>query len=87
MIDPRHPTLSVKRQCQLVSISRSCFYGGRQGESPLNLALMRPIDEQFMETPFYGSRQMARHLKRQGYEVGRKRVRRLMARMGLQAVY
>jgi putative transposase len=71
----------------LVSISRSCFYGGRQGESPLNLALMRLIDEQFMETPFYGSRQMARHLKRQGYEVGRKRVRRLMARMGLQAVY
>lgn len=87
MIDPKHPTLSVKRQCQLVSISRSCFYGGRQGESPLNLALMRRIDEQFMETPFYGSRQMARHLKRQGYDVGRKRIRRLMARMGLQAVY
>lgn len=87
MIDPKHPTLSVKRQCQLVSISRSCFYGGRQGESALNLALMRLIDEQFMETPFYGSRQMARHLKRQGYDVGRKRVRRLMARMGLQAVY
>jgi len=87
MIDPKHPTLSVKRQCQLVSISRSCFYGGRQSESPLNLTLMRVIDEQFMETPFYGSRQMARHLKRQGYEVGRKRVRRLMARMGLQAIY
>ena len=87
MIDPKHPTLSVKRQCRLVSISRSCFYGGRQGESPLNLALMRRIDEQFMETPFYGSRQMARHLKRQGYDVGRKRIRRLMARMGLQAVY
>lgn len=87
MIDPKHPTLSVKRQCQLVSISRSCFYGSRQGESPLNLALMRRIDEQFMETPFYGSRQMARHLKRQGYDVGRKRIRRLMARMGLQAVY
>jgi len=87
MIDPKHPTLSVKSQCQLVSISRSCFYGGRQGESALNLTLMRQIDEQFMETPFYGSRQMARHLKRQGNEVGRKRVRRLMARMGLQAIY
>ncbi len=87
MIDPKHPTLSVKRQCQLVSISRSCFYGGRQGESPLNLILMRLIDEQFMETPFYGSRQMARHLKRQGYDVGRKRVRRLMSRMDLQAIY
>ncbi|ESQ81549.1 hypothetical protein AEAC466_20955, partial [Asticcacaulis sp. AC466] len=43
MIDPKHPTLSVKRQCQLVSISRSCFYGGRQGENVLNLTLMRLI--------------------------------------------
>ena len=62
MIDPKHPGLSVKRQCQLVSISRSCFYDGRQGENPLNLSLMRLIDEQFMKTPFYGNRQMARHL-------------------------
>ena len=87
MVDPKHPTLPVKRQCQLVSISRSCYYGSRQGESDLNLTLMRLIDEQFMETPFYGSRQMARHLKRQGYVVSRKRVRRLMAKMGLQAIY
>ena len=87
MVDPQHPTLPVKRQCQLVSISRSCYYGTRQGESDLNLTLMRLIDEQFMETPFYGSRQMARHLKRQGYVVSRKRVRRLMAKMGLQAIY
>lgn len=48
---------------------------------------MRLIDEQFLETPWYGSRQMARHLRRQGYEVVRKRVRRLMAKMGLAAVY
>jgi len=48
----------------------------------LNLTLMRLIDEQFMETPFYGARQMARHLRRCGHCVGRKRVRRLMARMG-----
>lgn len=48
---------------------------------------MKLIDTQFMETPFYGSRQMARHLRKQGYCVGRKRVRRLMARMGLRAVY
>ena len=87
MVDPKHSTLPVKRQCQLVSISRSCYYGTRQGESDLNLTLMRLIDEQFMETPFYGSRQMARHLKRQGYVVSRKRVRRLMAKMGLQAIY
>ena len=48
---------------------------------------MRLIDEVFLETPWYGSRQMARHLRRQGDTVGRKRVRRLMARMGLAAIY
>jgi putative transposase len=62
-------------------------HGPRNGESPLNLALMKLIDVQFMETPWYGSRQMARHLRRQGYAVGRKRIRRLMGRMGLSAVY
>jgi len=57
------------------------------GETPLNLALMRRIDETFLETPWYGLRQMARHLRRQGYEVGRMRVRRLMAKMGLAPIY
>jgi len=87
MIDPAHPHLSIVRQCGLVSISRSAFYYEPTGETPLNLALMRLIDEQFLETPFYGSRQMARHLRRRGYGVGRKRVRRLMAKMGLTAIY
>ena len=87
MIEPEHPRLSIVRQCELVSISRSAYYGPVRGEGPLNLALMHLIDEQFLETPWYGSRQMARHLRRQGYEVGRKRVRRLMAKMGLAAVY
>ena len=48
---------------------------------------MRGIDAQFLETPWYGSRQMARHLRRHGHVVGRKRVRRLMAKLGLAAVY
>ena len=87
MIDPAHPHLSIVRQCGLVSISRSAFYYAPVGETPLNLALMRLIDEQFLETPFYGARQMARHLRRRGYVVGRKRVRRLMAKMGLTAIY
>ncbi len=87
MIEPRHPVLPVSRQCALVGISRSAWYGPRKGEKPLNLALMRRIDAQFLETPWYGSRQMTRHLRRQGYAVGRKRVRRLMAKMGLAAVY
>jgi putative transposase len=77
MIEPRHPALPVSRQCTLVGISRPAWYGPRKGENPLNLGLMRWIDAQFLETPWYGSRQMARHLRRQGH-VGRKRVRRLM---------
>ncbi|KHK00534.1 Mobile element protein [Desulfovibrio sp. TomC] len=53
----------------------------------MNLELMRHIDEQFLETPFYGSRQMRRHLRHQGIEIGRGRVRRLMRKMGLVAIY
>ena len=87
MIEPDHPQLSIARQCELVSISRSGFYSRPADETPLNLALMRLIDTQFPETPWYGSRQMARHLRREGYTVGRKRVRRLMAKMGLAPIY
>jgi putative transposase len=60
MIEPDHPCLSVVRQCELVSISRSGFYHRAAGETPLNLTLMRMIDAQFLETPWYGSRQMTR---------------------------
>src|SRR5260370_2099144 len=70
MIDPGHPRLSVVRQCELVSISRSSFYREPTPESAENLVLMRLIDEQFLETPWYGSRQMARHLRRNGWWIG-----------------
>ena len=55
MVDPDHVALSITRQCRLVSIARSSFYYEGTGESPLNLQLLRRIDEQFLETPFYGS--------------------------------
>jgi putative transposase len=87
MIEPEHPELSIVRQCELVSISRSGFYYRPAGETPLNLTLMRLIDAQFLEAPWYGSRQMARHLRREGYTFGRKRVRRPMAKMGLAPIY
>jgi putative transposase len=87
MIDPDHSRLSILRQCELVSISRSSFYRAPTPESAENLALMRLIDEQFLETPWYGSRQMARHLRRTGWCIGRHRVRRLMTRMGLAPIY
>jgi putative transposase len=71
LIAREHPHLAIVRQCELVSISRSGFYYAPVGASAFNLTLMRLIDEQFMETPFYGARQMARHLRRCGYWVGR----------------
>jgi putative transposase len=87
MVEPNHPGLSITEQCGLLRMSRSSWYYESQGENPLNLTLMRLIDEQFLDTPYYGARQMARHLRRQGYWVNRKRVRRLMDRMGLSAIY
>jgi putative transposase len=87
MIDTGHPRLSIVRQCELVSIGRSSFYREPPAESAENLKLMRLIDEQFLETPWYGSRQMARYLRRNGWSIGRHRVRRLMTRMGLAPIY
>jgi putative transposase len=87
MIDSDHKAISIARQCELVSISRSGYYYKPAGEKEENLQLMRLIDEQHLSTPFYGARQMARHLRRQGHTVSRKRIRRLMAKMGLAAIY
>ncbi len=96
VIEPEHPSLSVARQCDLASISRSSFYYQPAGERAENLGLMRLIDAQFLETRRSGSRQMARHFRRDGHEVGRKLaetrrvcgcVRRLMAVMGLAPIY
>ena len=81
------PGLSLSRQCQVLSISRSSFYYLAKGESAENLTLMRRIDELFLQYPFYGSRQMVRQLRREGLRIGRHRVRRLMRLMGLEAIY
>jgi putative transposase len=87
MVERDHPGLSITRQCTLLQVSRSSLYYEALGESPLNLELMRLIDKQFLETPYYGARQMVWHLRRQGYRANRKRVRRLMQTMGLAAIY
>jgi putative transposase len=82
-----HPDLSLSRKCGLLLISRSSLYYSAKGESPSSLALMRRIDELFLKYPFYGSRQIVRHLRREGLCIGRHRVRRLMRLMGLEAIY
>ncbi|MEM9224498.1 MAG: IS3 family transposase [Pseudomonadota bacterium] len=82
-----HPALSVTAQCRLLSIPRSTFYHTPRGETAENLSLMRRIDEQFLQTPFYGVRQMTWHLRSEGEMVNPKRVRRLMRLMGLMPIY
>ena len=86
MVEPDNPDLSITAQCRLLSISRSGYYYAPVPENGATLALMAVIDQVFMDCPWYGSRQMARHLQRMGHAVGRRRVRRLMARMGLVAI-
>src|SRR5260370_2961066 len=87
MTDPGHPRLSDVRQCELVSISRSSFYREPTPESAENLVLMRLIDEQFLETPWYGSRQMARHLRRNGWGIWRHLARRPVSKNGFAPVH
>jgi len=87
MVDREHPALSTVRQCALLSISRSSVYYRPRGHSQKDLAVMKLIDQQYLTTPFYGSRRMKVWLDREGYPANRKRVRRLMRTMGLQAIY
>ena len=70
-----------------MGLNRASYYYQPAGESALNLTLMREIDEIYTEMPYYGRRKITAQLRRQGYEVNPKRVRRLMAKMGLEAIY
>ncbi len=87
MIEREEAELSLSGQCRLLELSRSSLYYRPKGESAETLALMREIDEVFLRYPFYGSRQIVRHLRARGMRVGRHRVRRLMRLMGLEAIY
>jgi putative transposase len=87
MVDRQHQSLSIIGQCRLLGISRSSLYYRPVGVSSEDLNLMQLLDQQYMATPFYGSRRMKVWLHGQGYPVGRQRVQRLMRAMGLQAIY
>ena len=87
IIDHGHSELSVVRQCELLDISRSSVYYNPVEASEYELGLMELIDRQYLQTPFYGSRKMTACLRRQGHQVNRKRVQRLMRRMGIEAIY
>jgi putative transposase len=86
MID-REEELPVTRQCELLDLSRSGVYYKLTPLSEKEMALMRQIDEIHLVHPFYGSRKIRDELWSRGYNVGRDRVRRLMRRMGMEALY
>jgi len=87
MADRQHPALSTVRQCALLGISRSSVYYRPRATSLEDLAVMKLIDQQYLATPFYGSRRMTVWLQRQGRPMSRKRVQRLMRTMGLRAIF
>jgi putative transposase len=87
MIEPEPPGLPIVVQCELLGLARASYYHRPEPETDKNLQLMRVIDETYLAYPVFGSRQMTRWLRRQGYPVNRKRVRRLMLQMGLEAIY
>ncbi len=84
MVEAANANLPIGKQCKLLSISRSSFYDTRKGETALNLALLRQIDEQFLEPPFFGVRQMIWHLRNNGHLVNEKRNSPLI---GLMRIY
>ena len=86
-MDRDHEEISIRRQCELLGVNRAGLYYPALGESEENLQLMRLLDEEYTRTPFYGSRRMTAWLRTKGFEVNRKRVSRLMAVMGIEAVY
>ncbi len=66
LIEPQHPELSIRRQCALLGLNRASYYYAAVPEDPLNLELMRRIDEQYLQTPFYGWPKMTVVLRNQG---------------------
>lgn len=86
-IEPDYPQLSIRRQCDLLGLNRSSFYYDPVLIGEEDFRLMREIDEIYTRLPFYGVLRMTKELKKRGFSVGKKRVRRLMREMNIQAIY
>lgn len=87
LVDHADPALSIVAQCRLLKIARATLYYRPAAVSADDLVLMRRMDELYLATPFYGSRRMTAVLRSDGWLANRKRVRRLMRMMGLEAIY
>jgi putative transposase len=86
LLDRDHAELSIRRQCRLLGVARSGIYRTPRPANDNDLAVMRRIDELFLAWPFLGSRRMAAMLRIDGHAINRKRVQRLMRRMGIAAL-
>jgi putative transposase len=87
LVERSEPDLPIAVQCRLLKVARSTLYYRPLPVSVDDLRLMRWLDEQFLQTPFYGSRRMVAVMRRDGFVVNRKRVKRLMRVMGIEAIY
>lgn len=87
MIETTPPDLPIARQCALLGLSRAGYYYVPRAEDAFHETLMRQMDAQYTRTPFYGVLRMTAWLRRHGYPVNPKRIRRLLRRMGITAVY
>ena len=87
LVDHDDPDVPVVTQCQLLKVARSTLYYRPVPVSEDDLAVMRRMDELHLAWPFYGSRRMAVVLRREGWAVNRKRAKRLMKVMGIEAIY
>ena len=86
LLDPAHPSLSIRRQCGLLGLARSGVYRPARIADDDELAIRRRLDELFLLWPFFGSRRMTARLRAEGWRINRKRVQRLMRRMGIAAL-
>lgn len=87
MIEPENKEISIRKQCELAGLNRRSYYNARKSETDENLMYMKLIDREYTDRPFYGSRRMVQMLRNHKYDVNRKRVQRLMRKMGLEAIY
>jgi len=87
MIEPRHKKITIRCQCDLIGLSRASYYYESDRDDSYNDLIMKLIDEQFTKTPFYGVPKITECLRIKGHEVNHKRIRRLMRKMGLEAIY
>jgi putative transposase len=86
-VEKNHQELSVRQQCELLSLNRSSLYYKRIGLSEEDQAILDEMDRIYLDFPVYGSRRMSRELRRRGYKVGRLKARSLMRILGVEAIY